>query len=150
MQASAAGKLAHLFVSGRAWPGGAGTSHQRLRVLDDDALLRALHQQYGSLPTSLSHPDIRELALPALRADLRLLDSYRYAASAPLRCGITAFAGSGDPATNAASIDAWRQEAGNSFMTTTIGCGHFFIETGKAQLVAAIAARLRGSVASGV
>lgn len=142
LQASQPGRLRHVFLSGRPWPGVGGNEHGDWRGLTDEALMAALDRHYGSLSTSLSHPDIRELAIPALRADLCLLDSYRYAPSAALDCPLTVFAGTDDPATDAAGIAAWRHETRGTFRTRTFDGGHFFVESCRPQLLAEITALL--------
>lgn len=138
MQATRPGVLRHLFVSGRRWPGGEPETHEALHDLPDEALLEALDRQYGSLSTSLSHPDIRDLALPALRADLRLLDSHDYQPAPALDCPLTVYAGTADPATDAESIAAWQSESRALFRTHMFEGDHCFIDTHKAALVADI------------
>lgn len=145
MQARQPGLLRHAFASGRPWPGATTAERRDLHALPDDALLQALDRQYGSLATSLSHPDIREMTLPILRADLRLLDSYRYAPSPPLACPLTVYAGSDDPMTSALAIEGWREETSGAFEARTFDGGHFFLESHREALVAELAARLQHS-----
>lgn len=108
-------------------------------------MLQALDQRYGSLLTSLAHPDIRDLALPILRADMRLLDSYSYARSAALNCPLRVYAGTDDPATSVDSLEAWRQETLGPFSIRMLDGQHFFPESHRAQLVADIASCLEES-----
>jgi medium-chain acyl-[acyl-carrier-protein] hydrolase len=149
MQASQGARLRHVFASGRAWPGAGAAERADLHTLADDDLLQALDAQYGSLSTSLSHPEIRALALPALRADLRLLASYRHAASTPLDCALTVFAGRDDPMTSGADLTAWRQETRGPFAIREFDGGHFFPESDRRELLAAIVAALEGTSGSG-
>ena len=135
-------RVVHLFVSARPWPGIESDPLEPLWSADDEALLSAMDRRFGSLDTSLSHPDIRDVVLPALRADLRLLDDYRYAPGVPLRCPVTAFAGAADPSTPVEAVSAWRNATSAAFDLHTVPGGHFFIESHKAELVAAVAARL--------
>ena len=101
-------------------------------------MLQALNRQYGSLSTSLSHPDIRDLTLPILRADLRLLDSYRYAESPALDCPLTVFAGIDDPMISAENLEGWRHETQSRFRVRMLDATHFFIDSHRTQLVADI------------
>lgn len=142
MQVRRPGQLRHLFVSGRPWPGGGEHLRGDLAALPDAQLLDALEQQYGSPPVALSHPDIQPLVLPTLRADLRLLASYRYQPVAPLACPLTVFAGAGDPATPAASLAEWRCETSGPFAIQVMEGQHFFLEERCAQLVADVVSRL--------
>ena len=136
------GRLTHLFSSGRPWPGGGTGERLALWDLSDDELMRELDLQYGSLSTSLTHPDIRDMTLPVLRADLRLLGSYRYSQSPALDCPLTVFAGSNDPATPAASLDGWRRETRGPFHVQMLDAGHFFLESHRNQLVTEISSCL--------
>ena len=142
MQAAQPGRLRHLFVSARPWPGTCSGEQDAMHALSDDALIVELDRQYGSLSTSLSHPDIRELTIPTLRADLRLLESFDYMRAAPLDCPLTVFAGTQDPATNASSIAAWQHETSSAFRTHTLDGDHFFLESHRQQILAEITALL--------
>lgn len=132
----------HLFLSARAWAGLPRDALTPIWQADDDAMLAAMDRRFGSLDTSLSHPEIRAAVLPALRADLQLLDSYRYAAAPPLPCPLTVLAGRDDPSTSPASLSGWQQETTAAFDTVLFDGGHFFNETGRDALVGTIAARL--------
>lgn len=145
MHARQPGRLIHVFASGRPWPGSSTGECSNLHALSDDDLLRVLDRQYGSLSTSLSHPDIRDLTLPILRADLRLLDSYRYSRSPVLDCPLTVFAGIDDPVTSAASLAGWGQETHGPFRVRMLDGQHFFLESHRTQLVADIASCLEES-----
>lgn len=142
LQLTSPGSITHLFVSGRPWPGYEtspviGDSEQ-----SDAELLRSLDQQYGSLATSLSYPEIRDVAMPALRADLQLLHSYRYTAAAPLACPLTAFRGSIDPTTTPENVNAWRQESTGQFRIVELEGNHFFIESRRTELVSMVISSL--------
>lgn len=142
MQARRPGQLQHVFSSGRPWPGGGTAERIALWDLSDDELMRELDLQYGSLSTSLAHPDIRDMTLPILRADLRLLDSYRYSPSPALDCPLTVFGGTGDPATPARSLEDWRHETHGPFSVQMLDGRHFFLESHRPQLLAKIASLL--------
>lgn len=142
MQARQPGQLKHVFLSGRPWPGGSTGERLALCGLSDDEFVRELDLHYGSLSTSMAHPDIREMTLPILRADLRLLDSYRYSQSPALDCPLTVFAGSGDPATPPQSLDGWRRETRGPFQLRMLDARHFFLESHRNQLVADISSSL--------
>jgi surfactin synthase thioesterase subunit len=142
MRARQPGRLRRLYVSGYRWPGSTGDGQNDLAALADADLLQALDQMYGSLSTSLSHPDIRDLMLPILRADLGLLATYRYAVSPALDCPLTVFAGRDDPATTSANLEAWHQECRGPFRIRIFDGQHFFMETHRAPVIAAIASSL--------
>jgi surfactin synthase thioesterase subunit len=142
LQQSSPSSLVHLFVSGHPWPGGLTHHAGNTSDLDDSELLQLLNQRYGSLDTSLSHPEIREVVMRALRADLQLLNSYRYSALAPLTCPLTAFMGCNDPATTIENVEAWRQESTGLFRAVSLKGNHFFIESQRTELVSTIVSSL--------
>lgn len=142
MQRDAGAPLVHVFVSARPWPGFPAPSLAPLWSAGDDALLAGMAQRFGALPASLSHPDIRDVVLPALRADLRLLDDHRHAPGPPLACPLTVFAGAHDPGTSGDSLTGWQSETASTFSLESFDGGHFFIESHRRELLAAIATRL--------
>ncbi|RZA33285.1 MAG: thioesterase, partial [Lysobacteraceae bacterium] len=84
LQASGKPAPKHLFVSGRTWPGTGLPQDHGIDLRDDAGLLAMMEGRYGSLPASMAHPEIREMAVETLRSDLRLLDSYQYRPGLPL------------------------------------------------------------------
>ncbi|TDK28523.1 thioesterase [Luteimonas aestuarii] len=135
-------RLVHLFVSARPWHGDGATASAPAWSLDDDALLAGMAARFGALPASLSHPEIRDVALPVLRADLRLLEDHRDPSGQPLACPLTVFAGAHDPSTPPSSLEGWRAGTSADFAIEQFGGGHFFIESHRHALVASISARL--------
>ncbi|WP_411832480.1 thioesterase II family protein [Pseudoxanthomonas mexicana] len=142
MQAQRPATPRHLFVSGRPWPGGGDAHAHGAAALSDEALLEALDRRYGSLATSLSHPEIRELVAPILRADVALLDSYAYQTGAPLDCPITMLAGRDDPTTPPDQTDGWRHETRAAFASHVLEGGHFFIEAQRKRVLEIVGAAL--------
>lgn len=133
------GRLAHLFASGRPWPGNPAPEDRAVEELlaggSDDALLQELDRRYGSMSTNLAHPEIRELLMPVLRADLRLLVAHRYAPAPPLECALTVFAGTEDRTTPAASLDGWCGETRGETAVRMLEGQHFFLESHRNQLL---------------
>ena len=105
----------------------------------DGALLAAL-QEYGGLANELlQQPELRELFLPVLRADLAVDETYDYRPADPLSCPISVFGGTDDRLATPASLEAWRRETTGSFRLRLFDGGHFFIESSRAALLSAIA-----------
>ncbi|MFI6044691.1 thioesterase II family protein [Nocardia sp. NPDC051321] len=96
-----------------------GTPRQ---VVDDDALMRA--------------------ALPTLRADLELCDTYRYNAEPPLEVPMSVFGGDQDARVSAADLGQWRAQAGATFRLTTLPGSHFFIHSAQDLLLAQVSREL--------
>jgi surfactin synthase thioesterase subunit len=132
----------HVFVSGRHWSDGRDGTLAALWTADDDSLLAGMARRYGALPASLSHPEIRELLLPTLRADLQLLDSRQVAPAPPLPCPLTVFAGREDPSTPPEALAGWRSATSGAFDIAVFDGGHFFIESHRDAVLAELRARL--------
>jgi len=117
----------YLFVSGRNAthvPMKHGSIHQ----MPDDEFLEALATRYGGLPQEiLETPELLELYLPILRADLTLLETHRYEALAPLDCPIAAFAGKDDRNVSAEGLDAWGEHTTAAFEMKWFAGDHFYL-----------------------
>ena len=142
LQASGKPAPKHLFVSGRAWPGTGLPQDHGIDLRDDAGLLAMMEGRYGSLPASMAHPEIREMAVETLRSDLRLLDSYQYRPGLPLDCPITALTGDSDPTTRGGLADAWRTESSVGFSSEAFAGGHFFLESQRQNVLSLISDRL--------
>jgi medium-chain acyl-[acyl-carrier-protein] hydrolase len=108
-----------------------------------DRVLRERLRRFGGTPDAvLEHPELMELLLPVLRADLALRDGYACAAEAPLRVPVTAFGGRHDAEVPVADVAAWHVHTSAGFAARTFAGGHFFVRTAADEVVAAVAATL--------
>ncbi|GAA2696123.1 Surfactin synthase thioesterase subunit [Actinosynnema pretiosum] len=102
--------------------------HERepdLSALPDDELVAAVEREHGPLPPEFAEePELLELLLPALRADLALLSGYR-ASGEPLDVPVEVFGGrdDGEPL---AALEAWRLHTTGSCRTYLFNGGHFY------------------------
>ena len=95
MRAHGLREPSYLFVSGRNATH-VPMKHGSIHRMPDDEFLDALASRYGGLPQEiLDTPDLLELYLPILRADLTLLETHQYQQLGPLDCPISAFSGRG-------------------------------------------------------
>lgn len=147
LHAARPGEPRHLFVAARPWPGLPAESLPDLEVMSDADLLVALDKRYGVAPASLAHPDIRDIVLPGLRADLCLLDSYRHVPGRPLSCPLTVFGGAKDSLTSAESLQAWQMETTGVFRSCTLDSGHFFVDSHRDEMLHELNASLQRNVA---
>ncbi len=67
------------------------------------------------------------MVLPAIRADYRIVENYRYAPGPPLDCPLTVFTGVDDPKVSADEAEAWREHTSDTFDLVTLSGGHFFL-----------------------
>jgi medium-chain acyl-[acyl-carrier-protein] hydrolase len=101
--------------------------HVGLHRLDDEALVRALAARYGgAAQTLLEEDDLREVFLPIVRADLAVVETYRYRQGRPLGCPITVFAGDGDRSVSEAGLAGWRVETTGEFAVRYLPGDHFY------------------------
>jgi medium-chain acyl-[acyl-carrier-protein] hydrolase len=128
----------HLFVSAQRGPG-LPYRAQPIYELSDTAFLDKVSARYGGLPTALaSHAEFMAVLTPILRADFKLVETYRRRAPGPLSCPITAFGGVEDTFITPDKLDAWSVETSAGFARRMAPGGHFFIETERAWLLAQI------------
>jgi len=128
-----------LLVAARNGPS-AGLSHRPIHGLGDAQLLDALRRLGGSPEAILREPDLMELFLPVLRADLRLAETYARPPGPALSCPIAAYAGRRDRMTSGEAVLAWHRETTDTFDLTIVDAGHFLLD--HPAFVAAAAARL--------
>lgn len=135
----------HLIVSGRRAPHIHDTDRP-LHEADDTDLIAYLREQGGTPLEILDNRELLNMALPALRADLRLLKSHRFVDGEPLGCPISVYGGRTDPESAHGWLEAWCRH-------TTAGCavqlmpgGHFFIHSEQRDFLARIAAELSGVI----
>ncbi|WP_328324536.1 MULTISPECIES: thioesterase II family protein [unclassified Streptomyces] len=133
-----------LYVSGRAAPHRARPAGIHA---GDDAGLIATVRALGDYQSEVYDiPELRELLLPALRADYRLIETYRPPRPAVLRTPITAYTGLDDAHCPADDVGAWAELTGpGRFDLRTFPGDHFYLVPHEGELVRDISTRLRGN-----
>jgi medium-chain acyl-[acyl-carrier-protein] hydrolase len=134
---------AHLFVGACQAP--QVPWHQPvLHQLAEEQFIEQVQNRYGGIPRQVvSDPELRALLVPALRADVRLVETYKYTPEPPLSCPITAFGGAADGTVEPWTLDAWRQQTRNDFQIYTVPGDHFFVQSSRQRLLQAIATVLQ-------
>lgn len=129
-----------LCVSGRQAPG-----HQRpqrdLAAAPDEEFTAYIRSLGGTEAQAFEVPELRELVLPVIRADFRLLAGYE-ASRTVLGCPLVAYRGTADAHLEDAAVRAWSS-------VTTAGCvvrafegGHFYLADRPREVVADLVGRL--------
>lgn len=132
-----------LFVSGRRAPH-LGSRREPFSHLPDADFVAEIRRRYDGVPGEvLEHQDLMALLLPALRADISLIEHYVFLDGPVLDCPISAFGGQADPEASEAELTAWRQHTRGAFTHQIVPGDHFFIRSARAELVAAVAAGLQ-------
>jgi len=124
----------HMFVSGRSAPQ-LSRENPPLYNLPKEELLAELQQLEGTPREVLEHPELMDLMLPVLRADLSVCDTYEYTEEAPLACPITALGGLQDFDVSRRTIEAWREQTSAKFTLRMLQGNHFFIHSNESLLM---------------
>ncbi|MFF1502273.1 thioesterase II family protein [Streptomyces sp. NPDC058316] len=127
-----------LLVSARSAPHRARPTGLHLRGDDD---LVAGVRRLGDLGSqAYDIPELRELLLPALRADYRLIEEYRPASPPPrVSAPVTAYLGRDDPGCSRENVLAWSElTSAGDFALRTYPGDHFYLAPREAELVADI------------
>ena len=145
----------------RGWPGPmllAPSGHQApprpdpeppCAHLPDAEFLEEVQRRYDGIPAEvLADEELLNLILPSLRADMLLIETYRYTAEPPLDCALSCFGGEHDRHVSGEDLEAWREQTTGSFKLRTLPGGHFFIDKQRGAVVGALCEDLR-SLAEG-
>jgi len=142
LQRRGAAMPAVVAVSGRSSPLATGP-RTHLHLLPTPDLLSAL-AHLGGLPREvLAVPELMELLLPTLRADLELAETHRPAAARePLGCPLVVFGGADDPLVDVGGLPAWQECSRHPISVRVFPGDHFFLWPVGAELIRTIASRL--------
>ena len=134
---------AHLMVSGRRAPGLPEAEPPVHNVPGDLAFLSELQRRYNNVPALIfSEPELRDLVVPLLRADLELVETYQYRAREPLLCPVAAFGGAADRRVTTEALQAWNSVTRGPFAVLVFHGGHFYLNEQMEPLLAAVASHL--------
>lgn len=127
----------------RLFVAGCGAPHlsdpaDPIHELPADEFLAAVEALEGIPEEAFEHPELLDLALPTLRADFTVYETYRYRPGEPLACPISALGGRQDSRVSRGQLEAWRSQTSSDFRLRMLDGGHFFPVAGRQQVVAAI------------
>jgi surfactin synthase thioesterase subunit/acyl-CoA synthetase (AMP-forming)/AMP-acid ligase II len=126
-----------LMVSGALPPDETATGPARtlLRASDSDDDLWKAVRSLGGVPDAVAVPELRELFLPQLRADLRAIAGYRYRPQLLLGCHISVLGGRSDALVPEPALRGWGRH-GASVSVRTFPGGHFYLDDRREVLLA--------------
>jgi medium-chain acyl-[acyl-carrier-protein] hydrolase len=128
-------KPVHLFVSGHRAPQ-LPLRHPPIAHLPDPAFVDEVGRRYNGIPDEvLRRPDLLELLLPGLKADMALIEGYVHHPGIPLECPISAYGGLEDPETTQTELVGWRQQTRGPLSVQMFPGSHFFVHTAQADLL---------------
>lgn len=103
--------------------------------LPRDQLLAWLESMGGLDPEIARLPDLVEILMRALRADLAVFDTYRHRPAPPLDWPIHVLAGLADPTVSHAGLEAWQAHTTAVCTIHALPGDHFFIHRATAQVL---------------
>ncbi len=114
----------HLIVSGSVSP-------RRRRPpglpADTGRAVSRLREMTGQPMEAFADPELRDILLPALRADMAMLDRYRPAPRQPLPVPLTAIRGTSDTHVPVADWRDWETFTSAGFQTVEMSGGHMYL-----------------------
>jgi surfactin synthase thioesterase subunit len=142
LRADGAPAPALLVVSGRRAPQ-LIDPESPIHTLADGPFVGALIRRYNAIPRPLLEDvELLRLFLPAVRADLEMLETYTYQPAPPLNSPILALGGRDDSRATPDDLAAWQSQTRSAFRTQHFPGGHFYINPERAALVQTIIATL--------
>jgi medium-chain acyl-[acyl-carrier-protein] hydrolase len=138
LRASGAPLPRHLFVSAHRAP--QLTNRDPIHGLPDEEFLARL----GDSRLASLEPELREIFLPIVRADITICETYRHEPEAALPCPITALGGEEDHMVNEAELRAWEAHTASTFDLQMFPGGHFYLRGIEQLLADRMRRKLRG------
>jgi surfactin synthase thioesterase subunit len=114
-----------LFVSGT--PGPWTQRERRAAGLPDDEFLARVEEFAGYRHEALDHPEMRELILPALRADNEMHENYVPSTDDPVAVPICSIRGSDDGLVSVEEAHEWRDATTGEFSYAEIPGDHMYL-----------------------
>lgn len=92
--------------------------------------------EFGNLPdTVLNEPDLMEIIVPIMRADISMLDKHQTTSQAKLTCGLVILGGQDDPWTTEHDLWDWQRHATMPLRCKIFPGDHFFIRTHESAVI---------------
>ncbi|WP_405136851.1 thioesterase II family protein [Nocardia sp. NBC_01388] len=115
----------HVFVSGSPDPW--HPRSERASTLTDEEFMAKVEAFAGYTHPALANPEMRQLILPILRADVLMHESYIAGSDTVIDVPITALRGTGDALVSEADMLGWRNATTSNFSIETVQGGHMYL-----------------------
>jgi surfactin synthase thioesterase subunit len=132
--------LVRVFVSGS--PGPWTRREPRATGLSDEDFLRQVRGFAGYIHPALEHPELREMLLPTLRADVELHENYLAPPGRLLDVPITSIRGSSDALVPAGQAAEWSAATSAGCQLREVPGSHMYLVDSPAELVRLMDAEL--------
>lgn len=140
IERSAPGALLGLIASGRRAP--VVHKDEDVHRRGDDGIIAEIRALSGTDPGVLADDELLRMVLPALRADYRAVETYRYREGDRLSAPISVLMGDNDPRVSLDEARAWQQLTDAGFAMRTFPGGHFYLNAQQAAVASAVADRI--------
>jgi medium-chain acyl-[acyl-carrier-protein] hydrolase len=129
-----------LIVSGRRAP--QLPERDPWHALPTDRLVERLRRLGGTPDAVLREPELMEMFLPVIRADLAVAEAEPHRPEPPLECPLVALGGESDERCRPEELAAWGEQTSSSFTAKLLPGGHFFVTSAASQVLALVSAAL--------
>lgn len=132
-----------LMVSGRAAPH-RHEGQPRVHLLGDEEFLQNLLALYGGIPQAiLDDRELLNLFLPTLRADLQVVETYRFRERPGGEWPLMVYGGIDDQSVGREDLLEWQHHTSGPFRLQMMAGGHFFVQTERAAFLEALLGDVR-------
>lgn len=133
-------EVVHLFVSGSPHPG--QVREQRATGLSDDEFLARVGEFAGYSHPAFDDPEMREMLLPTLRADVEMHETYVPSTPLPLDAPVTVIRGEDDTLVGHDEAASWDKATARDFDYVEVPGGHMYLTESAPALVRLIVSQL--------
>lgn len=114
-----------------------------LAHLPHDRFLRELDELYGGIPQEIKAvPELLEMMLPVIRADMTASEGHRHQPGPRLQCPLVVCHGAEDRAVDPTALQSWGELTEGTFEVLTFPGGHFFPYDAGSGFLATLRSRL--------
>lgn len=117
----------HLFLSARPGPSLLSHDNNYAQDISDSDLISMLAALNGTDKDVLANQELLDFMLPALRADMTIVQNHKYADDLALDIPITVFGGLNDPTVQEHELSQWRLQTKGAFRLHMLKGDHFFL-----------------------
>lgn len=116
----------HMFFSGRQAPQNVGEKTEYY-LLPDDEFLKVVYMYGGTTKLVMDNVELKELFVPILKADFKILETYTHEERSLMTCDVTVINGSYDQSILRFDMSEWKKYAGREFDMHIVYGDHFFL-----------------------
>jgi surfactin synthase thioesterase subunit len=135
-------ELVRLFVSGSPEPGRGRGRDQRATGLSDEDFIARVGEFAGYSHPALDDPEMREMLLPTLRADVEMHENYVPSTGLPLDAPLTVIRGEDDELVSHDDAVSWSRASGRDFEYIEVPGGHMYLTESASALVHVIVSQV--------